>query len=822
MENLSERDLRYMNRGKRALELERERLRRDIVSQRDQYAQEQRERQRIRNAALMSADLHLLTSSFADEHSARVKSPFENITSAERDEVNLKESSAPHERDAEMKVTEKTDVERSSSQLRRDSISFLSLEEINSSLNELQGGGGKSDEIRELTADRRLSPYEEQEKELEQRIERLRKIASTVKERNPIAEGERKNVEQRVEINSNSQTAISQRYTDIRDDKDGYEQAESLKVKSPQSKSDKDERAYRDFLERGKRLLNESKKEEEIAENVWMKEEAEDKERQIVEKLQRMELQDRLIDEENRVRAQEEAAIVDRMKYIKLRNDRVEEEKKKIQRLKALKQEEERLERRLQMRINEQIQQEDRFKLLLHEEANLRKELEMKEKDIHFALQEEAESKRIEERMQQATTLGLPPRVIKQELNTPPKQFAEAIELEKEVKEKEPSEAAESLHILPVSKAEELKRKEDLNPIQTSKADTVMQDSTSLPDPKAKELKRKEEYLKQLEKDLLKKEDEIRAKLNLDKLEETTTHTDASHITKTVTTKPQTTHLLKPYIGTFSGTDPIPKNESSYEEWKLEIDCLRKSNMYDEYIVGQSLRNSLKGQARKVLVTMGPSAKLEQIMEKFESVFGNVASGESVLQEFYTATQRPDESIALWGIRIEEIVQNAIEKGHVTPLQKNSMLKTKFWRSLYNTELKNATRVHFESIDSFELLRRKVRAEEYEMAINKIATEKSLKAEDKNQSSTSSTLKLTPSNKVEAQQQLVQQDQNTKLLKDLMKRLESLESKMSNTYQYRPRNRWNQGQWKSKKEGPNKDPVPKQPEPEKKQAPLNR
>ena len=108
--------------------------------------------------------------------------------------------------------------------------------------------------------------------------------------------------------------------------------------------------------------------------------------------------------------------------------------------------------------------------------------------------------------------------------------------------------------------------------------------------------------------------------------------------------------------------------------------------MYDEYTVSQSLRNSLKGQARKVLVTTGPSAKLEQIMEKFDSVFGNVASGESVLQEFYTATQRPDESIALWCIRIEEIVQNTIEKGHVTPLQKNNMLKTKFWRSLYRIE----------------------------------------------------------------------------------------------------------------------------------------
>lgn len=316
-----------------------------------------------------------------------------------------------------------------------------------------------------------------------------------------------------------------------------------------------------------------------------------------------------------------------------------------------------------------------------------------------------------------------------------------------------------------MSKDEEMRRKEDLNPVHTSKADTVKQNSTSEPDPKAEELKRKEDYLKQLEKDLLKKEDEIRAKLNLNKLEETTTHTDASPITREGTAKPQTTHLLKPYIGTFSGTDPVPKNESSYEEWKLEIDCLRKSNMYDEYIVSQSLRNSLKGQARKVLVTMGPSAKLEQIMEKFESVFGNVASGESVLQEFYTATQRPDESIALWGIRIEEIVQKAIEKGHVTPLQKNNMLKTKFWRSLYNTELKNATRVHFESIDSFEMLRRKVRAEEYEMAINKTATEKSLKAEEKIQLPTSSTVKLNATNKVEAQQQSIQQDQNTKLLK---------------------------------------------------------
>ena len=95
------------------------------------------------------------------------------------------------------------------------------------------------------------------------------------------------------------------------------------------------------------------------------------------------------------------------------------------------------------------------------------------------------------------------------------------------------------------------------------------------------------------------------------------------------------------------------------------------------------------------------------------------------------------------------------------------MLKTKFWRALYSTELKNATRVHFESIESFELLRRKVRAEEYEMATNKSATKKDsppianpIKREStKDKSATTSTST--------AQHQPVLQDPNTKLLRDL-------------------------------------------------------
>ena len=115
---------------------------------------------------------------------------------------------------------------------------------------------------------------------------------------------------------------------------------------------------------------------------------------------------------------------------------------------------------------------------------------------------------------------------------------------------------------------------------------------------------------------------------------------------------------------------------------------------------------------------MGTSANIQDILDRLEGVFGNVASGESALEEFYTASQKQDESVAAWGLRLEEILQKAVQKGHVKVEDKNDMLRTKFWLSLRSDRLKNATRVHYESITKFEMLRRAVREEEHELKIS--------------------------------------------------------------------------------------------------------
>ena len=191
-------------------------------------------------------------------------------------------------------------------------------------------------------------------------------------------------------------------------------------------------------------------------------------------------------------------------------------------------------------------------------------------------------------------------------------------------------------------------------------------------------------------------------------------------------------------------------------------------------------------------VTLGHKATSQEIIDKLESVFGNVATGASVLQEFYTASQRADESVTLWGIRIEQIVQRAVEKGYISPDQKNTMLKDRFWCYLYYTDLRNTKKVYYVQTESFDMLRRKVKAEEYAMTVhNRSKVTSQVKLEDKSKSAFIQNRK-TADTSVAAQHQPVLQDSNTKLLKELVEKFEKLDSKVEKISKdnYQRRKRW--------------------------------
>ena len=170
---------------------------------------------------------------------------------------------------------------------------------------------------------------------------------------------------------------------------------------------------------------------------------------------------------------------------------------------------------------------------------------------------------------------------------------------------------------------------------------------------KEQELNRREEYLRSFQSELVQKEEEIRARLNLNtgKIVDTqkkerssegdshrndlsTTASKQNDDNTSAKIQKEISPFVKPYINFFSGAEPVPKNESTFEEWKVEIESLRKSP------AKQILRNSLKGDARKTVVMLGSDPTVEQMIEKLERTFGNVANCQSVLQEFYTAEQK--------------------------------------------------------------------------------------------------------------------------------------------------------------------------------------
>ena len=152
----------------------------------------------------------------------------------------------------------------------------------------------------------------------------------------------------------------------------------------------------------------------------------------------------------------------------------------------------------------------------------------------------------------------------------------------------------------------------------------------------------------------------------------------------------------------------------------------------------------------------------------------------SILQEFYNASQKAEESVTLWGIKIEEILQKVMQKGHVIAAeQKNKMLKERFWRGLNSIEQQNATSVHYHSSISFEMLRRKVRAEEYQIATRGIGLKGDKLSDTKGSKITFSLQEKTERSSAQAQHQPIQVDPKiVKELKDLAKRMESLDRKI--------------------------------------------
>lgn len=153
-----------------------------------------------------------------------------------------------------------------------------------------------------------------------------------------------------------------------------------------------------------------------------------------------------------------------------------------------------------------------------------------------------------------------------------------------------------------------------------------------------------------------------------------------------------------PRLPSFSGEGG---KDASYGRWRYEVMCLVKEQ-YPMSVVKNAIRKSLKSPAAEVLRRLG-DVGVDQMLVKFQSLYGTVFSGEALLQRFYSEKQSSSESSAEWSCRLEDYMYEAIERGVIGPEAAHKSLGSRFWSGLRDDKVKNALR-HREDTLSFEEL----------------------------------------------------------------------------------------------------------------------
>lgn len=148
---------------------------------------------------------------------------------------------------------------------------------------------------------------------------------------------------------------------------------------------------------------------------------------------------------------------------------------------------------------------------------------------------------------------------------------------------------------------------------------------------------------------------------------------------------------------------------------KNDVKCAIRDGSASTSLILQAIRSSLKGKARNSLLTFPTDATPEEILQKLNGIYGNIYPSEKLIQQFYEAKQKEGETVANYGMRLENLIQTCIDMGKFNSESRNEMLRTKLWSGLSDIDLRNASRYKYDTIGDFEELRWKLRIIEVDL-----------------------------------------------------------------------------------------------------------
>ena len=136
-------------------------------------------------------------------------------------------------------------------------------------------------------------------------------------------------------------------------------------------------------------------------------------------------------------------------------------------------------------------------------------------------------------------------------------------------------------------------------------------------------------------------------------------------------------HTLFRRLPIFSGDT----KDTAFHLWRYKMECLRRKQMR-EADVQIAIRRSLKGQASRTLLSLGVGAPVDEILAKFQSVFGTTENAHTILGRFFSLRQTETEGARAFAARLEDTMLQVVQLGAVEKGKSDGMLCEAFGRGL--------------------------------------------------------------------------------------------------------------------------------------------
>ena len=109
--------------------------------------------------------------------------------------------------------------------------------------------------------------------------------------------------------------------------------------------------------------------------------------------------------------------------------------------------------------------------------------------------------------------------------------------------------------------------------------------------------------------------------------------------------------VMAPGLPLFSGSEPTPHDEGTYDQWKFQVKGMCSS--CSEAAVRSALITSVRGEASELVGFVGFSAPLSIILEAIDKRFGKKSTADRLQQEFFQLQQEKGERIQHFASHLE-------------------------------------------------------------------------------------------------------------------------------------------------------------------------